>query len=81
MTTVARLLARKQKLLRRLQEGPGWHERDEIERRLAEIGNALDSLEGAEAGINITMIALRLKRTVTAVCGQKNPPGQTGPAL
>jgi hypothetical protein len=32
MTTVAKLLARKQQLLQRLQEGPGSHERDEIER-------------------------------------------------
>jgi hypothetical protein len=34
MTTVANLLARKQQLLERLQERPGPHERDEIERLL-----------------------------------------------
>jgi len=45
MTTVARLLARKQQLLERLQESPGQHERDEIERLLLEIDSALDSLE------------------------------------
>jgi hypothetical protein len=50
MTTVAKLLARKQQLLRRLQEDPGPHERDEIERLLAEIDSALDSLEGAGPG-------------------------------
>jgi hypothetical protein len=42
MTTVARLLARKQQLLERLQESPGQHERDEIKRLLAEIDSALD---------------------------------------
>jgi hypothetical protein len=47
MTTVARLLARKQQLLERLQESPGQHERDEIKRLLAEIDSALDSLEEA----------------------------------
>jgi hypothetical protein len=45
MTTVAKLLARKQQLLDRLQEGPGPHERDEIERLLAKIDSALDSVE------------------------------------
>jgi hypothetical protein len=45
MTTMAKLLARKQQLLQRLQEGPGPHERDEIERLLAEIDSALDSVE------------------------------------
>ena len=34
MTTLAKLLARKQRLLERLQEDPGPHERDEIERQL-----------------------------------------------
>jgi hypothetical protein len=55
MTTVARLLARKQQLLERLQESPGQHERDEIKRLLAEIDSALDSLEEAgprELGAN-----------------------------
>jgi hypothetical protein len=53
MTTAAKLLARKQQLLDRLQEGPGPHERDEIERLLAKINSALDSVEDAgpaEAG-------------------------------
>jgi hypothetical protein len=42
MTTIAKLLAQKQRLLERLQEGPGPHEREEIERLLAEIDAALD---------------------------------------
>jgi len=47
MTTAAKLLARKQQLLDRLQESPGPHERDQIERLLAEIDTALDSVEEA----------------------------------
>jgi hypothetical protein len=35
MTTAAKLLARKQQLLERLQENPSPHERDEIERLLS----------------------------------------------
>jgi hypothetical protein len=45
MTTLANLLARKQKLLERLQENPGPNERDEIERLIAQIDTALDLLE------------------------------------
>ena len=45
MTTAANLLARKQQLLDRLQEGPGPHERDEIERLLAHIDATLNLLE------------------------------------
>jgi len=48
MTTVAKLLARKQQLLQRLQEDDlGPHERDEIERLLSEIDKALNSFEEA----------------------------------
>jgi hypothetical protein len=50
MTTLAKLLARKQQLLERLQEGPGTHERDEIERLLAEIDEALTLLDEAGPG-------------------------------
>lgn len=50
MTTLAKLLARKQQLLERLQENPGPHERDEIERLLAEIDTALDLLNEAGPG-------------------------------
>jgi chaperonin cofactor prefoldin len=50
MTTVAKLLARKQQLKERLQQDPGPNERDEIERQLAEIDAALDLLE--EAGLS-----------------------------
>ncbi len=50
MTTVAKLLARKQRLLERLQEGPGSHEREEIERQLAEIDMALNDLDQAGPG-------------------------------
>jgi len=45
MTTVANLLARKQQLLERLHEGPGPHERDEIERLLARINAALNLID------------------------------------
>jgi hypothetical protein len=45
MTTVANLLARKQKLLDRLQEGPEPNERVEIERLLAQIDTAVSLLE------------------------------------
>jgi hypothetical protein len=48
MTTLAKLLARKQKLQERLQENPGQHERDEIERQ--EIDTALNSLDEAGPG-------------------------------
>lgn len=48
MTTLAKLLARKQKLLERLQEAPGPHERDEIERLIAQIDTALDLLEAPD---------------------------------
>jgi hypothetical protein len=45
MTTVARLLARKQRLVERLHENPGPNERAEIERLLARVDAALDVLE------------------------------------
>jgi hypothetical protein len=41
MTTLAKLLARKQRLLD-LQKNPGPHEHEEIERQLAEIDEALN---------------------------------------
>jgi hypothetical protein len=44
---LARLLARKQQLLERLQEDPGPQERDEIGRLLVQIDTALDLLEAA----------------------------------
>jgi len=50
MTTVAKLLARKQQLLDRLQKDPGPHERDEIERLLAEINEALNVLDEGGPG-------------------------------
>jgi len=50
MATVAILLARKQRLLDRLQEDPGPHERGEIERLLAEIDAALNLLDEALPG-------------------------------
>jgi hypothetical protein len=50
MRSSAKLLARKQALLERLQEDPGPHERDEIERFLAEIDAALDLLDQARPG-------------------------------
>jgi hypothetical protein len=48
MTTLTKLLARKQKLLERLQENPGHNERDEIQRLIAEIDTALDLLEAPD---------------------------------
>jgi len=45
MTTIAELLAQKQRLLERLQEDPGPHEHEEIERLLAEIDAALNQLD------------------------------------
>jgi hypothetical protein len=50
MTTVANLLARKQQLLGRLQEDPGPHERNEIERLVAQIDIALDLLDQTGPG-------------------------------
>jgi hypothetical protein len=47
MSTAATLLARKQQLMERLQEMPGSHERNEIERLLAQIDAALNLLDGA----------------------------------
>jgi len=52
MTSLAKLLARKQRLLERLQEGPGPHERDEIERLLAEVDEALALLDESGPGIS-----------------------------
>jgi hypothetical protein len=48
MTTLTNLLARKQKLLERLQDNPGRNERDEIERLIAQIDTALDLLKAPD---------------------------------
>jgi hypothetical protein len=45
MTTLDKLLERKQKPLERLQANPGPHERDDIEGQLAQINTALDMLK------------------------------------
>jgi hypothetical protein len=45
MTTVAHLLARKQRLIERLEENPGPNERAEIEHQLEQIDTALELLE------------------------------------
>jgi hypothetical protein len=50
MTSIAKLLARKQQLVDRLQQDPGPNERAEIERRLADIDAALDLLEEVGPG-------------------------------
>ena len=47
--TVARLHARKQALLDRLESDPGPNEREEIERLLAQIETALSLLEPGNA--------------------------------
>ncbi len=48
MTTLANLLARKQKLLERLQENPDPNERDEIERLIVQINTAFDLLKAPD---------------------------------
>ncbi len=45
MTAVANLLARKEGLLKRLENGMSDADRNEIERQLAQIDTALDLLE------------------------------------
>jgi hypothetical protein len=63
MTTIAKLLAQKQLLLERLQEDPGPHVREEIERLLAEIDaelNQLDEMAGRDAiGVQIITDAFK----------------------
>jgi len=48
MTTAANLLARKQRLLERLEENPGPREREEIDRLLEKIDTALNLLDQTE---------------------------------
>jgi hypothetical protein len=63
ITTVAKLLAQKQRLLERLQEDPGPHVREEIERLLAEIDaelNQLDEMAERDA-IGVQIIANAFK--------------------
>lgn len=50
--SAAELLARKQQLTERLHEAPGPHERDELERLLAEINAALNLLDEAPPEID-----------------------------
>jgi hypothetical protein len=50
MTTVAKLLARKQQLLERLKQDPGPNERAEIERLLEQVNAALNLLDEAGPG-------------------------------
>ena len=45
MTSIATLLTRKQELLGRLEESPGPHERDEIERQLERIDAELNAMD------------------------------------
>jgi Mg2+ and Co2+ transporter CorA len=52
VTTLARLLAQKQRLIDRLQGNPGPEEREEIERLLEQINTALDFLDEAGPGIS-----------------------------
>jgi len=49
MSTVAKLLARKEGLLERLESDPGPNEREEIERLLAQIETALSLLGPGDA--------------------------------
>jgi hypothetical protein len=48
MKTIATLLVRKRQLIDRLQEDPGPHERDEIDRLMTQINRALDDLDKVE---------------------------------
>jgi hypothetical protein len=50
MTTLAKLLAQKQQLIERLEEGAGPNERAEIERLLVEINEELRLLDEAGPG-------------------------------
>ena len=52
MTAAAIMLARKQRLLERLQQDPGPNERDELERQIAELEQLLDYLEKWRPGEN-----------------------------
>ena len=47
---LARLLARKQEVIDRLQGNPDMHEREELERLLEKINTALSFLERGAAG-------------------------------
>jgi hypothetical protein len=49
-TTKAKLLANKEELLRRLEQGPGPSEREEIERLLEKIDTALSFLGDTSHG-------------------------------
>ncbi|WP_167771226.1 hypothetical protein [Bradyrhizobium niftali] len=49
MSTVAKLLARKERLLEQLEGDPGPNERQEIERLLAQIETALSLLVPGDA--------------------------------
>ncbi|MDF0498175.1 hypothetical protein [Bradyrhizobium yuanmingense] len=49
MSTLAKLLARKQALLERLESDPGPNEREEIQVLLAQIETALSLLEPRDA--------------------------------
>jgi len=50
MTTAAKLLARKQRLLERLEHDPGPNERAEIEQLLDQVNAALNLLDEAGTG-------------------------------
>ena len=49
MSTVAKLLARKERLLEQLESDPGPNEREEIERLLTQIETALSLLVPGDA--------------------------------
>jgi len=49
MSTIAKLLARKQALRERLESDPGPNEREEIERLLAQVDTALSLLQPGDA--------------------------------
>jgi hypothetical protein len=53
MSTVAKLLARKERLLEQLESDPGPNERQEIERLLAQIDTALSLLVPGDAATSV----------------------------
>jgi hypothetical protein len=58
MTTVGRLLTRKQELAARLRGKPGPHERSEIESLIAKIDTALDLLVRPNADTEVISVSL-----------------------
>lgn len=52
MSAVSNLLARRQHLLKQLEGSPAADQRDEIERKIAQIDTALELLDWLDTGCN-----------------------------